>query len=230
MAALLVGNSGDTGGYLGIIPHAHLLILQVFTQAMRSTYSSVIAALDAAIREGAQVVCVPMGGMEHSLLQEQAFARAADLGVAIVCSGGNEAIGEPFYPAGYPTCIGAAAVDSNGQLAAFSGFGDWVTTAAPGVDIPVATGDAGYGKSTGTAFSCAIAAGAVALMLQVNPELSVVDIKEILKSVGPRVPHFADAAPFAEFRLLDASTALQAASERRKPPDSRTRKKKGKAI
>jgi subtilisin family serine protease len=105
---------------------------------------------------------------------------------------GNDSTDRPSYPAAYPDCINAASVHERNRLTKFS---DWVTTAAPGLDLPVAAGEAEYKSWSRTSFSCAIVAGTVALMLRVNP--SPLDrIKRILKSVGPRTSH-ADDAPNA---------------------------------
>jgi subtilisin family serine protease len=43
--------------------------------------------------------------------------------------------------------------DRGHGLAEFSGYGPWVHTAAPGVDLSVAVGKAGYRSWSGTSFS-----------------------------------------------------------------------------
>src|SRR5215510_614432 len=226
VAALLVG-SHPANSYRGIAPKADLLVLQVLNQNSLSSTADILVALDAAIREGAHVACLPLGGTEASETDRNAYARAAGHGVAVVCAAGNQANDHPLYPAAYPDCISVAAVDAINELAAFSTFGDWVTTAAPGVNIPVAIGDAEYQTFTGTSFSCAIVAGAVALMRQHNPALSVPAIKEALNSVGPRVPYPHAAGKLTHFRMLNACSAVRAAGEAKARPPARRRKKAG---
>src|SRR3712207_2008388 len=111
--------------------------------------------------------------------------RAADLGVVIVCPAGNESSEEPNYPAAFPDCLSAGAVDPQNRLASFSNFGEWVTTTAPGVDLPVAVGHDRYDKVAGTGYSCGILAGVVALMLKGNPKLTPDRVKDVLRNVGP---------------------------------------------
>jgi subtilase family protein/uncharacterized protein DUF4062 len=204
LAALLVGAHG-------IAPGAELLVLQVLDRSGMTSSSDMLAAVDAAIREGAHVICLTLSGAQASESDRTIYAHAAELGVALVCAAGNSSSDQRHYPAAYPHCISVAAVDAANRLAAFSTFGDWVTIAAPGVDIPLATGEAEYRKWSGTSFACAMVAGTVALMLRANPALPVDRVKEILRSVGPRVPHATDAAPFTDFSMLDACAAVRAA-------------------
>jgi hypothetical protein len=128
-AALLVG-SASASAYSGVARQAHLLVLHVLDYQYSATTGDLLAALDAAVTEGAQVICLPLGGLATSEAERIAYRRAADLGVVIACPAGNDAGPEPEYPAAYPGCVSAGAVDALGRLAAFSNIGDWVTTTA----------------------------------------------------------------------------------------------------
>lgn len=212
LAALLVGN-GSANPYVGVAPRAHLLVLHVLDNQYVSSKADVLAALDAAIREGAQVVCLPLGMPEKSEVEQTAYRRAAKLGVVIVCAAGNNSNDKPIYPAAYPNCISAGAVDAQNCLAAFSNFGEWVTATAPGVDIPVAVGENRYEKWSGTSFACSILAGTVALMLKVSPKLSPERARAILRAVGVPVLSPKTLKQPGYLRVLDAREAIQRAGE-----------------
>ena len=226
-AALLVG-PGSASAYRGIARHARLLVLHVLDDQYMATTGDLLAALDAAITEGAQVICLPLGGLAKSEVERTTYGRAADLGVVIVCPAGNEAVAEPVYPAAYPGCVSAGAVDAHGRLAAFSNFGDWVTTAAPGVDVSVAIGKDRYEKWSGTSFACTILAGAVALMLKVNPKLTPDRVRDILRRVGPAVVSGESTKPPGDLRVLDAYEAIREAGGKAtvKPAGRSTSRKK----
>src|SRR5690606_40821206 len=136
LAALLVSNN-ISSPYCGIALEANLLIIQVLDHSYVSSKADLLAALDIAIREGSDVICMPLGSTEGSEVEQAAYRRAAELGVIVVCPAGNNASNTPVYPAAYPECISVGTVDEQNRLASFSNFGDWVTTTAPGVDIPV---------------------------------------------------------------------------------------------
>jgi subtilisin family serine protease len=213
-AALLVA-PGSASAYRGVARQAHLLVLHVLDDRYMTTNADLLAAVDAAITEGAQVICLPLGGLAKSEVERTAYGRAADLGVVIACPAGNDGGAEPVYPAAYPDCVSAGAVDAHGRLAEFSNVGDWVTTTAPGVGVSVAVGKDRYATWSGTSFSCSILAGTVALMLKVNPKLTPHRVREILRRVGPPVLLNAESTKVSgNLRVLDACEAVREAREK----------------
>jgi hypothetical protein len=212
LAALLVGN-GSANPYVGVAPRANLLVLHVLDDQYASSSADLLGALDAAIREGAQVVCLPLGGLKKSEVEQIVYRRATLLGVVIVCAAGNNSSDEPIYPAAYANCISAGAVDARNCLAAFSNFGEWVTTSAPGVDLPVAVGEDSFEKQSGTSFACGILAGLVALMLTVNPKLAPERVRAILLAVGVPALNAKTLRKAGHLRVLDAAEAIRRAGE-----------------
>jgi thermitase len=228
LASLLVG-TGNASPFRGIAREAELLVLHVLDHEHDDSGDTVdigvdpvispaevLAAVDAAVTEGAQVICLPLGG-PRSESERVAFKRAADLGVVIACPAGNNSSSAPEYPAAYPGCVSAAAIDAHGRLAVFSNSGNWVTTAAPGVDVPVAVGRDRYEKFSGTDFSCAILAATVALMFKVDPRLAPDRARDILRRVGPPALAAEATRPSGSLRILDAGAAVREAAEGRKP-------------
>lgn len=210
LAGLLVGNA-QAPLYRGVSPDSPLFILNVLSEMRTSYIGDMLAALDAAIREGVKVVCLPLGSSTQSTVGRVAFQRAAELGVVVVCSAGNSGNDKPFYPAAYPRVISVAALDYYGRLAEFSSFGDWVTLGAPGVDLPIAIGNDRYDRRSGTSFACGVVSGAIALMLSANPNLAPDRVKEILQTVGQPTLGGAGAAGQGQLRALDAFEAVRAA-------------------
>jgi len=143
-----------------------------------------------------------------------------DRGVSVVFSAGNSGPGNgtlnPYASA--PWVIGVGATDARGRLAPFSSrgnFGDEFqnpSLAAPGVDVaslrslPTVTGISGLGgtdaqrlsaaempyytTASGTSFSAPQVAGAIALMLEANPNLTPAKIKEILTKTATPLPNY----------------------------------------
>ncbi|HET8782087.1 MAG TPA: S8 family serine peptidase [Pyrinomonadaceae bacterium] len=143
-----------------------------------------------------------------------------DAGVNIVFSAGNTGSGNgtmnPYAIA--PWVIGVGASDAAGTLAEYSSrgnFGDALqhpSLVAPGTNVislrggPTITGVSGiagadyerlsptempyYTTATGTSFSAPQVAGAVALMLEVNPNLTPADVKDILSRTATPMPRY----------------------------------------
>lgn len=212
LAAFLVG-FGSASTYRGIARQAHLLVLHVLDEDLGTNTADILAALDAAITEGVQVICLPLSGLEQSMIERNVYQRAADLGVLVVCPAGNEADAEPVFPAAYPSCVSVGAVDAYARLAAFSSFGDWVTTAAPGVGVLVAIGEDRYERWSGTSFSCAIVAGTIALMLKLNPALTPDGVRNILRDAGSPVLSAEFTKLAGNLKVLNAYEAVRLAGE-----------------
>ncbi|HVF46708.1 MAG TPA: S8 family serine peptidase, partial [Pyrinomonadaceae bacterium] len=140
-------------------------------------------------------------------------------GVNIVFSTGNSGPGTLNPYAAAPWVIGVGATDQNGVLAGFSSRGTFQgenqqpTLVAPGVNVasvrnaPTTTSVGGlagadaqrltreelpfYTTASGTSFSAPQVAGAVALMLDANPNLRPAEIKDILgRTATPLTKYF----------------------------------------
>ncbi|UJB21843.1 S8 family serine peptidase [Lysobacter gummosus] len=100
------------------------------------TYSSTLA--DAAQRcqaAGAKVINMSLGGANSSITERTVFQTVADAGVLSIAAAGNSGNNTQSYPAGYPSVVSVAAVDSANVKAGFSQFTPKVELAAPGVDV-----------------------------------------------------------------------------------------------
>lgn len=103
---------------------------------------------------------------------------AASLGVIVVNSignGGQGAIPTLNAPSDGDSVIAVGAIDLAGGIASFTSNGPTADgrikpdIVAPGVSVFVASRTGGYGISQGTSFSCPLAAGVCALLLEANP-------------------------------------------------------------
>jgi subtilisin family serine protease len=127
----------DNGlGVVGVAPEAEIYSLRVFDEnAEFANASALIEAIDWAIANGIRVLNMSLGGPESSQLEREAFDRAAQNGVLIFASTGNDGKRLTNYPAAYDGAVGVGAVDATLTRAAFSTFGDSVDVVGPGVGV-----------------------------------------------------------------------------------------------
>jgi subtilisin family serine protease len=99
----------------------------------------VIAGLQEAVKDGADVVSMSFGGLGFSLAEKHAIAAVAKAGLVLVASAGNEpnpVAGARNYPAGFSEVISVGATDIDNNMATFSTFGGHQDIVAPGVETP----------------------------------------------------------------------------------------------
>jgi subtilisin family serine protease len=159
--------------------------------------------IEYATDNGADVMSLSWGGSSDSNVVEDAIDYAYGQGVVIVASAGNGDTNTPQYPADYNNVISVAATDANDERAIWSGgsgsnYGSWVDIAAPGDNIlsllgtgtimslftpylyPPGDPNATMVVSSGTSMACPHVAGACALLLSLNPDLSCDDVNDII--------------------------------------------------
>ncbi|MGA9115775.1 MAG: S8 family serine peptidase [Bacteroidota bacterium] len=166
------------------------------------------------------------------------ITRAADMaagrGILVVNSAGNEGYNAARNTLGAPSdgdsVLAVGAVGPTGTRAGFSSVGP--TTSVPprikpdvmaqgtSVRVASATNPSGYGYSQGTSFSCPLAAGVAALMIQARPTEPPMAIIQRLKATASRA-----SAPdnLYGWGILDVLAALRPAGVTLDaPPDGST--------
>ncbi len=135
------------------------------------------------------------GGYSQALADAIASSEAAEL--LFVAAAGNDTIDNdvnPHYPSNYENAS-VLSVASTDQTDGISWFSHWGLTSvdmgAPGSAILSTTPGNSYASYSGTSMATPHVAGAAALVLSINPDLTTQELKELLMNSG------------------DANTALQ---------------------
>lgn len=190
----IIAASGDNNvGTAGVAMDVKIMPVRVMadngTISVTSIYDGIVWAVD----NGADVINVSFGNDKASETEHSAIQYAYEHNVPAVASSGNT-FNRISYPASYAETISVGALDEEGNRVSFSSILSKVDIAAPGVDIFSTDWDERAGDSwsdqlngrpvSGTSFSAAIVSGTVALQKSINPNLSVEDIRTILKGTA----------------------------------------------
>jgi subtilisin family serine protease len=236
VATLAAGSVSNGEGIAGFGGDAQLLCVQIAHDDGSISDVDEAAGIVYAVKHGARIINLSLGGVEPSALETRAVRYAQRHGVLIVAAAGNEFHdGNPVeYPAallqpkgskgrgGSGLSVGAST--QKGERASFSNAGSYVSLAAPGDSVFAALSGYSnwsratlpgsttgiYGFSSGTSFAAPEVAGAAALVWAANPALTARQVATILKRTASGHGAW---NPSLGFGVLDAAAAVELAPE-----------------
>lgn len=201
VAGLIGAASNNSVGIAGVDWSAKIMPLQVLSDEGSGYTSDIVAAIEYAVDNGANVINLSLGGAGHDPAMEAAISYAWSQDVVVVAASGNcaslsysfcsllEAPGYMTYPSLYSQALAVGAVSSSGQRASFSGYGPLLDVVAPGLAISRSTtwnsinGASSYAANiSGTSFAAPIVSGVVGLLLSMDDSLTTSQVHSLIKS------------------------------------------------
>ncbi|MDH3582035.1 MAG: S8 family serine peptidase [Hyphomicrobiales bacterium] len=210
----LAGVIAGQGVFKGVAPMARILAVRAFyidRKTGKPVTSSFILlrAMDWAYARDAKVFNLSFAGPSDPLI-ERALELAHRNGVVHVAAAGNGGPkAPPAFPAAYESVIAITALDQKDRVYKHANRGDYLTVAAPGVDIFVPSLRKGYRYSSGTSIAAAHVSGLAALLLEKNPEASASAIAQAIVSTAHDLGPEGHDVQFGAGRA-DAGAALSA--------------------
>ena len=186
VAGIIGAAMGNGKGGAGIAPGATILSLRVVNAAGYIYDSALIAALRTAVKNGAQIVNISIGGTAYNAVFQKVINEATEAGVTVVAAMGNDGTNCLNYPAGYDNVIGVVSVDRTNNRASGSSYGTWGDVAAPGAAVWSTTYNGSYGPKSGTSMASPVVAGVAALYKSVHPDATPAQITARLKATATR--------------------------------------------
>jgi subtilisin family serine protease len=168
----------------------------------------------------------------NTALTTRAVDRAARLGITVVVSAGNSGCASPdscwYYvntPADADSAIAVGAIGPDSTLASFSSRGPTADgrtkpdVVVQGKGVLSAWNEDGFARVGGTSFASPQVTAIVAQMLQVNPDLSPIEVRRLLRQTASQ----ADAPDNRMgWGVVNADAAIRAAERRARanPPEA----------
>ncbi len=204
VAGIIAAATDNGEGIAGINRGVRIMPLKVMSFLGRGRSTGIAEAVYYAVRHGARVINLSLGGPELSKIEELAIDWAYRQGAVIVVAAGNVAQDTAGHgPAGLANVITVAASDPEDRRLGFSNYGQAVKLAAPGLEIlslrarrtdfTLVAGvkgyragqafvgpEARYYRATGTSFAAPFVSGVASLLLAKNPGLTNVQAERML--------------------------------------------------
>jgi len=209
IASILVGQ----GPLHGVAPAANLVAVRAFHEvdpkvgASESSSFLLSQGIDTAIRNGAQVINLSLTGPQDKLVS-QMVNEALLHKVAIIAAAGNEGPkAKPAYPGAQDGVIAVTATDAKDRLYSHANQGDYISVAAPGVDILGAKPGGSYDFFSGTSMATGYVTGVAALLMARDNDLSVTQLRKAVEGSAVDLGKPSRDPEFGAGRI-DAASAL----------------------
>lgn len=176
IASIIVDNTTD---------NVHITAYKVLNQYRVGTHLAVATGINMAVEDGADIISLSITSEDRSELIIDAIKNAYENGVIIVTGAGNDSDDVAnYYPANMDEVFTVGAIDEYGRRAFFSNFGEEIDFVAPGHKIEM-TGfheiiDTKNPTDSGTSFSVPYITAAAAMVLSVDPNLGIEEVKQRL--------------------------------------------------
>jgi subtilisin family serine protease len=200
----IIGAVGNNSlGVVGVSPNVSLMALNARDLGVRHlTTSAIVQSFNYATNNGANIINASFGSFHYQDLMYDALQDVSDAGVLVVAAAGNEDGSnksldndiDALYPSsyGFSNIISVAATNNQDELWEYSRYGgSSIDLAAPGVEIYSTIPGESFGGwlqpyeyYSGTSMAAPHVAGAAALLLAENPNLTPEEIKQILLNTG----------------------------------------------
>lgn len=196
-ASTIAGTGAASHGkYAGMAPGAELLVGKVLGDDGSGTLSGIVAGMEWAVAEGAQVVSMSLGAdgsADCSGPDVDAVERLSGQALFVIAAGNASLHGTVSTPGCAPSALTVGALDRKDRTASFSSRGPSVDgrTAKPdiasqGVEVVAARaggrGDLAYQEMSGTSMATPHVAGGAALLFQRYPGATPARVKALLTS------------------------------------------------
>lgn len=191
--------NNDTGG-IGIAHAAQIMPVKVIGETCRGSHSALMKGIKYAADQGVRILVITSGSTYEHAGVHDAILYAREKGALVVVSAGNKANDEAFYPGSFSESFTVAGTAQDDAVYEASTYGPQIDISAPAVDIYAPYWNAENGSTyvlmDGTSMAAPQVAAVAALIVAIEPDISLEDLENRLLSTATDVgdtgwdPHY----------------------------------------
>ncbi|MDQ8736689.1 S8 family peptidase [Paenibacillus sp. LHD-38] len=212
VSGIIGATVNNSEGVAGLSWYNKIMPIKVLDSSGAGSTYSVAQGIIWATDHGAKVINMSLGNYAQADFLHDAIKYAYEHDVVMIAASGNDNTDRPGYPAAYPEVFAVAATDSNHEKASFSNYGDYIDVAAPGDSIASTYPGSQYAALSGTSMASPHVAALAGLIRSVNPELSNVEVMELMRKSAVDLGAEGKDDNFG-YGEIDVDKALKAASK-----------------
>lgn len=161
---------------IGLTPRLNIMPVRVYATSDRTTAQGTAGGIDAAVKLGAKVINVSLGGPDSNTSLQTSVRNAVASGRIVVAASGNEGTSALKYPAALTGVVAVGAVGPDMRLWSKSNTGGHISLVAPGDGLRI------MGVTlSGTSFAAPQVSAIAAALVASHPSNSNVKIIDALQ-------------------------------------------------
>ena len=208
VAGVMIARPTSDTSMIGVAYDAKLMIAKAFDITGNAEADDIAKAIVYSVLNGAKVINMSFGDNYPSQIVYDAIRFAYYSGCILVSSSGNNGWNLPHYPSDYPEVISVGGSDETGKRWSFGNYGPYVDLIAPARNIYTTDVGKSYKRTNGTSVAAPHVSGIAAILLELNNNLKIDDIKTILQMTAFQDKDDYDAWYFYGAGVLDAARAV----------------------
>lgn len=184
VAGVICATANNNLGISGVAYNSKILTARAFNIFGEAESDDIAKAIVYLVNNKVKVINCSFGDNNYSRLADAAIEYAHSAGCIVVTSSGNNNWDRMHYPSDHAKVICVGGVergDKKIQKYAYSNYGLNLTLLAPGKDILSTKAGGGYKEYSGTSLATPFVTGAVAMLLEKNPNLKLEEVKSIME-------------------------------------------------
>ena len=182
---------------VGVAPKSKIIGISNSFPPITSNSEKLADGINWAVQNGAHIINNSWGAPASTTLRSAVLENAIDnalangrngLGTIIVFSAGNDNGSPVGYPANHhPNILAVGSITRTGFRSSFSNIGSQLDVVAPGSGILSTISNQGTATWNGTSMAAPHVTGVAALILSVNPNLTVTEVNTIIEETAQKV-------------------------------------------